>query len=290
MTTAGESQPEGQRPRVDELLLDELTEQLDRTRRLLTGNPEAAAEAALARMGGQREAEMRIAADLAVMAPLAQPERFAEAHRLTMRALEVLDREGSRDPGTPRLGPLSPVLAVGIEFVAEYIVKSYAESIAQRLRTLYARREAQCPPGAPERRLLASARVEMDRLAPTFSGGGTLAPILFVGGALVPLLASFTNLIGAIDFGNRAVVWVGLAVLFVLFLALSTVMLRGAAVAHRRSTLIMQRPLAALWETIGHAGNPPENDSTLFATVAIVLTAVVWFVIPAVAGLVLVID
>jgi len=61
-------------------------------------------------------------------------------------------------------------------------------------------------------------------------------------------------------------------------------MLRGAAVAHRRAQLVMQRPLAALWETIGHAGAPPQDAGRMYATVAIVLTALVWFVIPAVAA------
>ncbi|MGI8927243.1 MAG: hypothetical protein ACR2HN_11455, partial [Tepidiformaceae bacterium] len=92
------------------------------------------------------------------------------------------------------------------------------------------------------------------------------------------------QLVGAIDITSRGVLGGALAALFVLFFLLSSVLLRGAAVAHRRSRLIMQRPLAALWETLGHAGNPPEDESKTFATVAVVLTAVIWFIIPAVAG------
>jgi len=61
------------------------------------------------------------------------------------------------------------------------------------------------------------------------------------------------------------------------------VMLRGAAVARRRSQLIMGAPLAALWETIGDAGHPPEDDATQIATFAIVLTAVIWLALPFVA-------
>jgi hypothetical protein len=56
----------------------------------------------------------------------------------------------------------------------------------------------------------------------------------------------------------------------------------GAAVARRRATLIMQGPLAALWETIGHAGAPPRDSSEGFAMISVGLTALVWIVGPAV--------
>lgn len=270
----------------DLLLLDEVTDQLDRTRRLLGGDPEAAAEAALARFGGQAEIEARIAAELAVRQPLAQPERFEEAHRRAIRALEVLDREGFREPRVPRLGPLKPVAEWGAEFVAEYLVKSYAQGTVGTLRNLYARREAQCEPAAPERRMLARARVQVDRLAPSFSGGGLGAPVLIAGGVLVPLLASVSQYLGAISFTNRLVLTAGIGILFVLFFLLSGMLLTGASVARRRSRLIMQAPLATLWATIGHAGNPPEDDATLFATLAIALAAVLWFVLPAAVAVV----
>ncbi len=268
--------------RPDEQLLDELTSQLDRTRRLLMGSPEEAAEFALERIGSEDREEGRIVAELAATAPLADPDGFPAAHRLVMRALEVLDREGSRRPPVGRLGPLKPVAEFFVELVANYIVQSFAQGVAGRLRTLYSRREAQSPPGLPERQLLARARVEMDRVAPGYGGGGLRTPIL-IAGAAVPLLASVAQSAGAIPFSSRYVQLGGVGILFVLFFAISSALLRGAAVARRRSRLIMGQPLALLWETIGHAGNPPEDDSATFATVAIVLTAVIWFVLPAVA-------
>ena len=287
-----ESRLHGLRARIGELkpddllLLDEVTDQLGRTRRLLGGDSEALAEDAFARFGGQAEVEARIAAELAVRGALAQPEHFAEAHRRTVRALEVLDREGYREPRVPRLGPLTPVAAWGAEFVAAYIVKSYAESIVTAIRRLYMRREAQCEPSAPERRLLAHARIEVDRFAPSFSGGGLGAPFLIAGGVLFPLLASVSQYLGAINFANRAVLTTGVGILFVLFFLLSAMLLAGASVARRRSRLIMQPALAALWASIGHAGNPPEDDATLFATLAIAMAGVLWFVLPAAAALI----
>ena len=269
-----------------ETLIDDLAEQLDRTRRLLTSSPEATAEAALARLGAEAEAEARIAVDIAATAPLAHPDRFLQAHRLTVRALEVLDREGSRNPPVSgRYGPLKPLVRRAIEFVAEYIVKSYAEATVNAMRRLYTRREPQALRGSAERQLLAQARIEVERMAPQFTGGGIGAPALLAGGAVVPLFASIGQYLGAIDFLSRPVL-VGLfAALFLLFLLLSSVLLSGAAVAHRRSNLIMQGPLAALWESVGHCGNPPDDDSQLFALVAILLSALVWVGLP-VAGVV----
>jgi hypothetical protein len=269
--------------RPDELILDELTDQLDRTRRLLTGSPEQVAEQALELLGGQREVEARIAADLAATGPLAEPDRFGEAHRLAMRALEILDRDGARDPPVPRVGPLKPLAEFGVEVVSKYIVRSYASDIIERLRKLYARRESQCAPNTPERRMLARARVEAERLAPGYGGGSGL-PAIVAGGAAVPVLASLSQRFGALNFGDLKLRLAGVGLLFVLFLLVSWVLLQGAAVAHRRSRLIMRQPLAALWETIGHCGTPPEDDSTTFAGVAIVLTALAWFVLPAVAA------
>lgn len=277
--------------RPDELVLDQLTDQLDRTVSLLRGSANEAAERALARFAGQREVETRIAADLAERAPLAQPERFLEAHQLAMHALEVLDRDGFRDPPTPRwLGPLRGVAGFASEFVAEYIVKSFAQSIVERLRSVYARREVQCARATPERLLLAGRRLEMERMASIYRGGGIGAPVILGAGAVLPLFASITGYTGGIDWTGRAVALTVLAVVFVLFVAGGWALLNGASVARRRSRLIMAGPLDALWQTIGRAGNPPQDDSALFATIAIVVTTLVWVVLPAAVGAVLLLD
>jgi hypothetical protein len=264
-------------------LIDELTDSLDRTRKLLSGDPEGAAAAAMNRFSGEREVETRIALALSMNQPLAQPDKFPEAHRLAMRALEVLDREGFRRPQVPNLGPATVVAEYLVENVTEYIVKSYAQGIIGSLRRLYARREVQTAPNSPERRLLASARNEIDRIVPDFTGGGIGAPVLVAGGLLLPFLASLSQYLGAVDITDKVVQFGGIITAFVLFFVLSGVLLRGAAVAHRRSQLIMGAPLASLWETIGHAGHPPEDDSVTIAIGALVLAIVVWLVLPATA-------
>lgn len=270
--------------RPDELVLDELTDQLDRTRRLLTGSPSDVAERALGRIGGESEVDARLASELALSAPLATPGRFEEAHRLVMRAVEVLDREGFRHPPVVAFGPLRGLATPAVEFVAKFIVRSYTKGVVDGLVKLYAQRESQSEPRSTERRVLARARLDVQRLEPRYSGGGVGAPLLLAAGAAVPALASLGQQLGAIDFNARWVL-VGVAVPLVLFVLLSWLLLRGAAVARHRSRLIMGQPIAALYETVGRAGDPPEDDSILFATIAIVLTALVWFALPAVIAL-----
>jgi hypothetical protein len=278
------TEPPRQPRRPDELLLDELTDQLDRTRRLLTGSPADAAERALGRIAGESEADAWLASELALGAPLAAPARFEEAHRLVMRAIEVLDREGFRGPSIGGFAPLRAVARPAVEFVARFIVRSYTKSLIDDILKLYAQRESQSEPRSVERRVLARARLDTQRLAPAYGGGSVGALLLLGAGAAVPALASLGQQVGAVDFNARWVL-VGVAIALVVFVLGSWLLLRGAAVARQRSQLLAGQPVAALWETIGGAGNPPEDDSVLFATIAIVLTALVWFALPALIGI-----
>ncbi len=267
-------------------VLDEFNAQLERTRQLLAGDIDEAAERALAKLGINDQVEQRIAAQMAATGPLASPERFPEAHRLVVRGLEVLDREGSRDPRVPSLGPVSVVAAFLLETVASYIVKAYAQDVVNQMRKLYTRRESQSAAGTPERLMLARARLEMDRLTTGFSGGGLGIFALVFGGVLVPVIASVGKSLVRVPLSDKPVLLGGFAALFVLSLLISWILLQGAAIAHRRSALIMKQPLEALWETIGHCGDAPEDDSVLYATYAVILTALVWLVLPALAALV----
>jgi hypothetical protein len=55
---------------------------------------------------------------------------------------------------------------------------------------------------------------------------------------------------------------------------------RGAAVARRRIRLTVERPLAALYETIGRCGRPPRDNARTVALYAILLTIVAGLVVP----------
>ncbi|HSD03024.1 MAG TPA: hypothetical protein VLB81_11665 [Gaiellales bacterium] len=273
---------EEERPdRSDNLILDELTDQLDRTFKLLRGDIDQAADLAFAQIKVDTTAEARLLNELAERAPLEHPARFTDAHRLAMHALEVLDRDGWRHPRLPRLGPLHAPARWAIEFVAQYIVRSYVSDVVRTLARLYARRESQAEPESKERRALARARIQADRLSLGFRGGASGLPTVLIGGAAIPVLASLARQFGAVKPGEPILLGGG-SVLFLLFAGLAFVLLQGAGLARRRVTVVGRQPMEALYETIGHCGRPPEDDADTIALVAIGLTAVTWFILPVV--------
>jgi hypothetical protein len=86
--------------------------------------------------------------------------------------------------------------------------------------------------------------------------------------------------------GSRVGVTIAVVAAFLLLAAASWVILQGAAIARRRIKLSLDRPLAALWETVGWCGSPPKDTSRTLAAYALIITIVGWLVIP--AGLLLV--
>ena len=267
------------------LIVDELEERLERFR-LLGNADEELAERVLGEVDVRDGRERQIVEELAARRPLDHPERFGDAHRLVMHALEVLDRHGWRSPRVPRLGPLTPAAQTTVEWVARYIVRSHVATVIDALRNLYGRRESQCPPGDPSRVPLRRARLEAERLTPGFKRNPIGLPTFLLTGATISLGASVLRSVVSISLGRDAVL-VGGLVVFLLFGALSWVLFRGAAVARRRTTLVLRPPLEALWQTVGHCGQPPRDDSMLFAWIAIALTAIGWFVVPIAIGVTL---
>ena len=266
------------------LLIDDLVAQLDRFK-LLPGGSTADAERVLAGLAPRSPREREATRELAVRTILAHPDHFEDAHHLTIKALEVFDRNGWRSPTLPRwLGPIRAVVRYPVELVAKTIVRSYERDVVNQMRRLYERREAQCSFDDPQRRTLARARISMTRIGPDFAGSGGGLPRFLVGGAVLSGLASAARQLGDVS-SSPSFTLAGIGVLaFVIFAAASWVIVQGASVAHRRTALIMRRPLEALWQTIGACGVPPEDDSLAFATIGILLTAVAWFVTPIVVA------
>jgi hypothetical protein len=264
----------------DHLILDEVTQQLATTFQLLSGDPDEAAERALAEIGVDTRTEAALLGEIAAAGPLAHPDRFEQSHRLVMRALEVLDRDGWKHPVLRRLGPFSGAAAGAVQFVARTIVRGHVANVVRALSRLYARRESQSQTASAERRMLARARIQADRLALGYKGGSLPLPTVLIGGAAVPVLASIARQFGAVK-GQGPVLVVPLGVILaIVFAVLAWVLLQGAGLAHRRIKVTLDPSLAALYETIGHCGNPPGDDSAAIAAAAIALTALAWFVVP----------
>jgi hypothetical protein len=264
----------------DHLILDEVTEQLATTFQLLSGDPDEAAERALAEIGVDTRTEAALLGEIAAAGPLAHPDRFEQSHRLVMRALEVLDRDGWKHPLLRRLGPFSGAAAGAVQFVARPIVRGHVSNVVHALSRLYARRESQSQTASADRRMLARARIQADRLALGYKGGSLPLPTVLIGGAAVPVLASIARQFGAVKGQGPALVVPLGVILAVVFAALAWVLLQGAGLAHRRIKVTLDPSLAALYETIGHCGNPPRDDSAAIAAAAIALTALAWFGVP----------
>lgn len=280
-TTTGTS-PEAARPHGGDgrLTLDDLTDRIDALRVLRADNPEEAGKL-LEQIGGRGKPEQDIVDQQAKAAPLWLPERFPEAHRLMIRGLEVLDRNGARNAKMPRLGPLKPVAEWAVQQVTRFIVKSHQNKLVDRIRKLYERREANSVWGSAEHVMLRRARINMVQVEQGFKGKALGLPTFLLGGAF------FSSAIGAIGqvVGNAISSKIGVIVFTVvaglLLAGLSWVVLFSAAVARRRIRLSVDAPLKALYETIGACGDPPRDDSTTFAVFAIIFLVLAWIVVPA---------
>ena len=138
----------------------------------------------------------------------------------------------------------------------------------------------------PFRNKLRRARIEAERLAPTFSTSALGIPTFIFGGAVLSwLLGSLQILIS----GMNQWYWQIVAALLVSLLtaAASWIVVRGAATARHRIRLTTEQPVRALYETIGRCGNPPNDDTRVFIVVALVLGVVAAVALPvglAIAG------
>lgn len=262
--------------RFDELLLD----RIDALRVLRADSPEQKG-AILEQIAGRGKPEQDIVKELGKVRPLWRPDRFEEAHRMAMRSLEVLDRNGVRPPQMPRLGPLKPVASYVVQQMTRWIVKGYQNRLVTRLRKLYERREATTEWGSREHVILRRARINAVQVEQGFKGDQLGLPTFLLGGAILSSIVSALR--AFVDWAISGIVGVVVfaVVLAIVFAGLAWAALYAAGVARRRIRLSTEQPIKALFETIGACGNPPKDDSYNFAAYAIVLLGLAWVLIPA---------
>jgi hypothetical protein len=275
---AGREQDRGMR-RTEHLLLDELSERLD-TLKLFRADDEQRADAILEQFGAKGRVESEMLDQLSARAPLRYPDRFEEAHRTAMRALEVFDRNAARPPSNLRVGPLEPVASYVVQLLIRIIVRDYQKTVVARIRQLYARRWANSVKGSPEFGMLRLARLEMERLAPDYQQKSVGLPTFLLGGAALSGVASLFQQVLVAAVHNRVLLLVVAGVFVALALGGFWCILRAAAIARRRVRIALDQPLLALWETIGSAGHPPRDQSRQFAIYAVILLVLAWIVVP----------
>ncbi|HKY74639.1 MAG TPA: hypothetical protein VJS45_00755 [Acidimicrobiia bacterium] len=250
----------------------------------LRNTESAAADVLLDKLGVTSDVDRDIVMQLAGREPLAYPERFGEAHALAMRALEVLDRNGARRVrvSVPKgLGFLRPPAEFVVQLVTRIIVRSFQGTVIDRLRDLYARRLAWCAPGDPSRMALVRARLDTQRATSAYKHKGSGLPTFLVGGVAASSIGSLLRGAASAAGGSAVAAVIATAFIFALLAGASWAILRGAAVARRRIRLTVERPLAALYETIGLCGRPPRDNARVVALYAILLTFVAGLVVPA---------
>jgi hypothetical protein len=260
-------------------IFDQVDEWVDRVQIVDENDDEVAKFLDSLDLHGPQEREML--AELARKAPLARPHDFWAAHRHAVAALETLGRHGYRSAVVPRWFKPRFFGRFVVELAARSVVVSHLRRVSTEMRNLYWLRSMQTPAGTKDRITLRRARVEADGLMVVFRRREVGLPPFVIGGVLVPVVLALVRLIQGLDLGSWWAATVTFAVGGLLVWLISTVILRGAAMASRRIRLATRGPLTALWTVIGGCGNPPRDQSRKFAIIAIVLTTLAWVVVPA---------
>ena len=266
-------------PEDSNLILDELSQHLRALRVLRVDNPDQAATL-LESLGANGKVEEDIVLQLGAIKPLWIPDRFEEANRLAMRSLEVLDRNGPRNTALKTLGPVRPVGEWAVQLFTQLIVRSFQQTVVDRLRHLYSRREASSAWDSPEHHMLRRARIDIERIAPGLKGRALGLPTFLLGGAFISTILGGLKSLGEAIQNNNSILVVATVVMFIVFAGASWAILQAAAISRRRIKLTLDKPLAALFETVGACGNPPKDQSLSFALYAIVLTGLGWLILP----------
>lgn len=262
----------------------ELLDRIDALRVLRADTPEEKGRL-LEEIGGPGQVEQDIVSQLSKVKPLWLPNEFPEAHRIAMRSLEVLDRNGVRSAPMPRpLGPLRAVAGLLVQLVTRWIVRGYQNRLASDIRKLYERREANSIWGSPAHVMLRRARINAVQVEHGLKSNPIGVPGFLLGGAVLSGMFSatasaFENAVTSAT--GRIILGAGVALLM---MALSWVAIYAASIARRRIRLTTEQPVAALWDTVGAAGDPPKDQSYQLALVAIILLVVAVLAVPLIAS------
>ena len=272
----------GAPPSAQEEALEEIDNPIERLK-LLSGNDDEIAKYLDAiEVTSPREREMM--QEISRTRPLADVERFPQAHRNVVEALESLARHGYHGTAAGTgLGPVRAAVRWGVQLVARYVVVSHIRNTSTKLRNLYGLREIQAVPGSEERRELRRARMDSDRMVEALETKELALPAFLIGGAALPIFASVGRITGFLENPVWATT-IGVVGMIIALVA-SWLILRGAALASRRIRLATRAPMRALWTTIGSCGNPPKDQSRTFVIVSVGLTLGCWILVPILVGI-----
>jgi hypothetical protein len=257
----------------------DLLDRIDALRVLRAETPEEKGRL-LEEIGGHGKVEQDIVSQLSKVRPLWRPDQFEQSHRLVMRSLEVLDRNGARPAKLPPLGFLQPVASYVVQQMTRWIVKGYQNSLIGSIRKLYERREANSAWGSADHVMLRRARINAVQVEQGLRGNPLGLPTFLLGGAFLSLIVSGVRGLIDLAFRDRVASVIIFALTALLLLGLSWAAIYSAAVARRRIRLATEQPVRALYDIVGAAGDPPRDQSYNFSVYAIVLIVLAFLVVP----------
>jgi len=265
----------------DDDQIDELGEKLTAFKSLVTGSPDAA-DAVFDKFDIEGKTETDIATEMVAPLTIAHPGEFEAAHRMAVKSLEVLKRNGYRPVNPQKKIPiLTPLLVVGIQLISRFIVENHLRLLTEQVYNLYSRREAWAVPRSDNARMLRQARLDMEMIKPGFFKDSPFGlPTFLLGGAVVSSVA------GALGAAARTIsesqILIALSTILSLLIILggAWTVLRGTAVARKRIRLTTDQPMNNLYRVIGNCGQPPKDQSKIFALIAMLLMLLAWVVIP----------
>lgn len=259
---------------------DEFDEKLDGIKSLFVDGERA--DEFLDYLDLEGEVEQSIAGEMTSLVPLAEPEKFLEAHHRVMRSLEVLKRNGYRPVHPSRTIPLlTPMLVFGIQLVTRFIVERHLRMLIDQVGGLYQRRESWSQPDSETKSLLKQGRKDVDRVKEGYDRDSPLGlPTFLLGGAVLSTAAGALGT--AVDAVTNSQVLILLAACLTIgiFLGGAWAILRGAAVGRKRIAITTERPMQELFRVVGNCGEPHRDQARLFAGIALVLMVLVWVVVP----------
>jgi hypothetical protein len=258
-------------------LLEEIDNPIERLK-LLSGNEDEISKYLDAiEVTSPREREMLH--EISRTRALADVEKFPQAHRNMVEALESLARHGYHGTTAGRgLGPLRAAAAFAVQLVARYLVVTHIRNTTRQMRNLYGLREIQALPSTDERRELRRARMDSDRMIAALETREIGLPVFVYGALAVPVLAAIGRATGLLE----STLWgtvIGLAGTAIA-IVVSWVILRGAALASRRIRLAARGPHEVLWKTIGWCGKPPKPQTKTFVIVSVGLLLAAFIIVP----------
>jgi hypothetical protein len=264
--------------------LDEFSEKLDALKAFGSSDRDAA-DKLFESLGGRGKVEQEMLLQLGAWLPLYKPDRFEQSHRVAMRALEVLYRNGHRKAPV-KLSFLTPIAQYFVQLVTRFIVRDHVKNVVRSIGNLYLRRWTSAPKESRDAAMLRRAWFQVEKVTPGYGGSSLGLPTFLVGGAFASSLTGLLSNFGDAGGGNKFVLMILAVVLYAFLVGVAYGVIRGAAIARRRIKMTLDEPLRILWDVVGAAGSPPRDQAVAFALISLLVMLVAAVAVPVIVAIV----